>query len=379
MGTKKRARLRPIGGDWPMSAEENTARLVRTPFGRLTDGTEIHAYDLSNARGFTVRILTYGAIVQAIEAPDRHGRMADVVMGYATLQDYVDKPQFFGALVGRYANRIAGGHFTLEGQDYSLALTNPPNALHGGLAGFDKVAWAVEEARDGAEALLRLRYISADGEEGYPGRLTTDVIYRVGADNALTIDYRATTEAPTVLNLTNHSYFNLAGEGTGDVLNHVAQLDADGFTPVDENLIPTGEIRAVAGTPFDFREPRRIGDRIRDARDRQILYGRGYDHNFVLRDRRPGTPTPAARVVDPASGRAIEVLTDQPGMQFYTANFLVGNRVGKSGRFYRQGDGFCLETQHFPDGPNHPEFPSTVLRPGETFASTTVFRFSVEG
>jgi aldose 1-epimerase len=361
-----------------MSAEEKTAQLVRTPFGRLADGTEIHAYDLSNAKGFRVRILTYGAIIQAIEAPDRQGRMADVVMGYATLQDYVDKPQFFGALVGRYGNRIAGGHFTLEGQDYSLALTNPPNALHGGVVGFDKVAWEVIEATDGAESLLRLRYVSADGEEGFPGRLTTDVTYRVGADNALTIDYRATTDAPTVLNLTNHSYFNLAGEGSGDILDHVAQLDADGFTPIDENLIPTGEIRAVAGTPFDFREPRRIGDQVRDARDRQILYARGYDHNFVLRDRRPGSPTRAARVADPASGRVIEVLTDQPGVQFYTANFLVGNRVGKSGRFYRQGDAFCLETQHFPDSPNHPEFPSTVLRPGETFRSTTIFRFSAD-
>lgn len=361
-----------------MSADEKTAKLVRTPFGRLADGTEIDAYHLSNASGFAARILTYGAIIQTIEAPDRQGRIADLVLGYASLQDYLDKPQFFGALVGRYGNRIAGGHFTLEGQDYSLALTNPPNALHGGVAGFDKVAWAVEAASDGAEALLRLRYVSADGEEGYPGRLTTHVTYRLGADNALAIDYRATTEAPTVLNLTNHSYFNLAGEGTGDILDHVALLDADGFTPVDETLIPTGEIRAVAGTPFDFRTPRRIGDRIRDARDRQILHARGYDHNFVLRERQPGSPTRAARVVDPASGRVLEVLTDQPGMQFYTANFLVGDRVGKSGRFYRQGDAFCLETQHFPDSPNHPEFPSTVLRPGEEFRSTTIFRFSVD-
>jgi len=361
-----------------MSADDKTARIVRTPFGRLADGTEIHSYELSNAGGFSARILTYGAIIQALAAPDRQGRSADLVMGYATLQDYVDKPQFFGALVGRYGNRIAGGHFRLEGQDYSLAITNPPNALHGGVKGFDKVAWEVEEAGDGAEALLRLRYISADGEEGFPGRLTTRVTYRVGADNALTIEYHATTEAPTVLNLTNHSYFNLGGEGSGDILGHVAELDADGFTPVDENLIPTGEIRAVAGTPFDFREPRRIGDRIRDAGDRQILYGRGYDHNFVLRARRPGTPTRAARVSDPASGRVLEVVTDQPGVQFYTSNFLIGNRVGKSGRFYRQGDAFCLETQHFPDSPNHPEFPSTVLRPGEEFRSTTIFRFSVE-
>ncbi len=360
-----------------MPAEKNTVNLVRSRFGRLADGREIHAYDLSNANGFAVRILTYGAIIQAIQAPDRAGRMADLVMGYASLQDYIDKPQFFGALVGRYANRIAGGHFTLEGQDYSLALTSPPNALHGGVVGFDKVAWTVDQADDGAEALLRLSYVSTAGEEGYPGRLTAEVTYRVDPDNALAIDYRATTDAPTVLNLTNHSYFNLAGEGTGDVLDHVVQIDADDFTPIDEALIPTGEIRAVAGTPFDFRAPRRIGDQIRDAREPQILYARGYDHNFVLRPRQSGRPTPAARVVDPASGRVLEVLTDQPGVQFYTANFLVGNRVGKSGRLYRQGDAFCLETQHFPDSPNHPEFPSTVLRPGEEFRSTTIFRFSV--
>ena len=361
-----------------MSAEEETTRIVRAPFGRLVDGTEIDAYRLRNARGFAVRLLTYGATIQAIEAPDRRGQVADLVMGYATLEDYVDKPQFFGTIVGRYGNRIAGGRFRLDGEDYRLAANNGPNALHGGLKGFDKVAWTVDEARDGAEALLRLTYVSPDGEEGYPGRLTTQVTYRVGADNALQVDYQATTDRPTVLNLTNHSYFNLGGEGTGDVLDHVAQLDADGFTPVDENLIPTGEIRAVAGTPFDFRTPKRIGAEIRDGRDRQIFHARGYDHNFVLGDRQPGVPTRAARVVDPVSGRVLEVLTDQPGMQFYTANFLAGTRVGKSGRLYRQGDAFCLETQHFPDSPNQPSFPSTVLRPGETFRSTTIFRFSVD-
>jgi aldose 1-epimerase len=361
-----------------MSAEETTARIVRKPFGRLADGTEIDAYTLCNTKGFSATILTYGAIIQAIEAPDREGRTADLVMGYAMLDDYVDKPQFFGALVGRYGNRIAKGRFTLDGNEYRLALTNPPNALHGGVKGFDKVAWTVEQTSDGTEALLRLSYVSAAGEEGFPGTLTTRVTYRVGADDALAIEYQATTDRPTVLNLTNHSYFNLGGEGSGDVLGHVAQVDADGFTPVDENLIPTGEIRPVAGTPFDFRAPKRIGAEIRDARDVQILYARGYDHNFVLRDRRPGTPTRAARVTDPASGRVLEVLTDQPGVQLYTANFLIGTRVGKSGRFYRQGDAFCLETQHFPDSPNQPNFPSTVLRPGETFRSTTIFRFSAE-
>ena len=361
-----------------MSAEEKTTRIVRAPFGCLADGTGIEAYRLSNARGFAVRLLTYGAAIQAIEAPDRQGQFADLVMGYARLEDYVDKPQFFGTIVGRYGNRIAGGRFRLDGEDYRLAQTNGSNALHGGVKGFDKVAWTVEQASDGAEALLRLSYVSADGEEGYPGRLAVEVTYRVGADDALRVDYQATTDRPTVLNLTNHSYFNLGGEGSGDVLGHVAEIDADGFTPIDEALIPTGEIRPVAGTPLDFRTPKRIGVEIRDARDQQILYARGYDHNFVLRDRRPGMPTRAARVVDPASGRALDVLTDQPGVQFYTANFLAGTRVGKSGRLYRQGDGFCLETQHFPDSPNQPTFPSTILRPGETFRSTTIFRFSVD-
>ena len=362
-----------------MSADAKTAWLDRVPFGRLADGTPIEAFDLGNGQGFTARILSYGAIIQALAAPDRAGRRADLVLGYATLEDYLDKPQYFGALIGRYGNRIAGGRFTLDGKAYQLPINNGPNAIHGGLKGFDKVAWAVEETRDGAEAVLRLSYVSADGEEGYPGRLAVAVTYRVGSENALTIEYQATTDAPTILNLTNHSYFNLAGEGSGDVLGHVAEIDADRFTPVDENLIPTGEIRPVAGTPLDFRRPKPIGAGIRDGRDPQICIARGYDHNLVLRDRQPGVPTRAARIADPASGRVLEVLTDQPGLQFYTANFLMGTRVGKAGRLYRQGDAFCVETQHFPDSPNRPEFPSTVLRPGEVFRSTTVFRFGVEG
>jgi aldose 1-epimerase len=361
-----------------MPAGDEMTRIERTPFGRLADGSAVEAFRLANARGFAVRVLTYGATIQAIEAPDRQGKMADVVLGYADFHDYVDKPQNFGVVVGRYGNRIAGGRFTLDGTEYRLAVNNGPNTLHGGIKGFDKQVWAVDEVRDGAETVLRLSYVSPDGEEGYPGRLETTVSYRVGGENALTIEYQATTDRATVLNLTNHSYFNLAGEGAGDVLGHLAQLDADAFTPVDETLIPTGEIRPVDGTPFDFRAATRIGDRIRDGRDEQIFFARGYDHNFVLRDRRPGVATRAARVVDPVSGRTLDVLTDQPGVQFYTANFLMGTRVGKSGRLYRQGDGFCLETQHFPDSPNHPDFPSTVLRPGEVFRSTTIFRFGIE-
>jgi aldose 1-epimerase len=362
-----------------MSASVKVARIARAPFGRLADGTGIDAYRLSNAAGLAVRILTYGGIVQAMAAPDRTGRSADIVLGYDSLEDYVGEPQFFGAIVGRYANRIARGRFSLDGEEHALALTDPPNALHGGVRGFDKAAWHVEAASGGEAAVLVLSHVSPDGDEGYPGRLETTVTYRVGGENALGIEYRATTDRATVLNLTSHSYFNLAGEGTGDVLNHALQIEADYFTPVDASLIPTGEIRAVAGTPFDFRTIRPIGAGIRDGHDAQILVGRGYDHNFVLRALEAGRPTLAARAVEPGSGRVLEVLTDQPGLQFYTGNFLAGTRAGKRGRVYRQGDGFCLETQHFPDSPNHPEFPSTVLRPGETFRSTTIFRFSTEG
>jgi aldose 1-epimerase len=342
----------------------------------LPDGTAVDAYRLSNAQSFAVTVLTYGATIQAIEVPDRNGRVADIVLGYSGLDAYLDQPEYFGALIGRFGNRIAHGQFTLDGETHNLALTDPPNALHGGKTGFDKVVWHVEAAEAMTEALLRLSYVSADGEEGYPGRLAVTVTYRVGTDNTLAIAYEATTDRATVLNLTNHSYFNLAGEGVGNVLDHVAQINADAFTPIDETGIPTGEIRTVAGTPFDFRQPKPIGAQIRDGHDAQIRYARGYDHNFVLRDWSPGTPSWAARVIEPVSGRVLEVLTDQPGLQFYTANYLVGTRIGKSGQIYRQGDAFCLETQHFPDSPNHPEFPSTILRPGQLFRSTTIFALS---
>jgi aldose 1-epimerase len=296
------------------------------------------------------------------------------VLGYDTLEPYTKPNPFFGTLVGRYANRIANGEFTLDGKKYTLTKNNGPNSLHGGLRGFDKKAWrpSVISTRDG-EA-LQLTYFSKDGEEGYPGNLTATVTYALTDDNALSIDYQATTDADTVLNLTNHSYFNLAGHGSGRILDHQLTINANKFTPVNATLIPTGEWRSVDGTPFDFRKSTPIGTHI-DAQDEQIQFGQGYDHNFVLN--RPGSvPSLAARVIDPQSGRVMEVLTTQPGVQFYTANHISGEVKGKAGAIYRARGAYCFETQHFPDSPNQTSFPTTVLKPGETYRQTTVFRFS---
>jgi aldose 1-epimerase len=294
-----------------------------------------------------------------------------VVLGYDTVDGYQTKEDpYFGAIVGRYANRIANGRFTLDGKEYKLAINNAPNTLHGGAKGFDKRVWEVREATDDH---LTLHYLSPDGEEGYPGNLNVTVKYALTKHNELRIEYTATTDKDTVLNLSNHAYFNLAGPGNGDILKHELMLTADRFTPVSATLIPTGELRSVSGTPFDFRKPTAIGARIND-KDQQLEYGRGYDHNFVLNN--SGKTALAARVTEPASGRVIEVVTDQPGVQFYTGNFLDGTIRGKGGKLYERRYGFCLETQHFPDSPNQPKFPSTVLQPGQTFRSTTVYRFS---
>ncbi|MFD0683411.1 aldose epimerase family protein [Actinomadura fibrosa] len=364
-------------GAQPAGGVGSGPSIAKEPFGALADGTKVDRYTLTSGKGVRVRILTYGGIVQTLEAPDARGRTANVVLGFATLKDYVDKNggPYFGAIIGRYANRIAKGRFTLDGKTYQLAINNDPNSLHGGLKGFNTKVWKAQPVSGGGSVGLRLDYTSPDGEENYPGTLKTTVTYTLTKGNELRVAYHATTDKATVVNLTNHSYFNLAGEGTGGIYDHLLQLNASRFTPVDSTLIPTGQLAPVKGTPFDFTRPHAIGERIRVG-DQQLLYGQGYDHNFVLDQRRPGEPTQAARVTDPRSGRVLNITTTEPGIQFYSGNFLDGTLVGTSGRVYRQGDGFALETQHFPDSPNQPNFPSTVLRPGQAFDSATTYSFS---
>jgi aldose 1-epimerase len=346
------------------------------PIGTTRKGETVERWRLASG-AVEVEVLTYGGIIAAIRTPDRHGRRGNIALGLPDLAAYLDRNRFFGAITGRYANRIAGGGFTLDGVEYRLAQNNGPNAIHGGLEGFDKRVWRARAAGGPDEAGVALAYVSADGEEGYPGELTVEVVYRLNAAGELRIDYAATTDRPTIVNLTNPRYFNLAGEASGDVLGHELLLVADAFTPTDPTSIPTGEIRDVTGTPFDFRTPTAIGARIREPHE-QIVHGRGYDHNWVLRKSRAGALELAAVAREPVSGRVLEVLTTEPGVQFYSGNFLDGSLVGSGGRTYRQSAGFCLETQHFPDSPNHPHFPTTVLRPGETFRGTTIFRFTVE-
>jgi aldose 1-epimerase len=350
------------------------------PFGELADGTVVHRHTLDSGRGLVVRVLTYGGILQSIEVPGRDGRPVNVALGFADLDSYVrDNSPYFGALIGRYANRIAGGRFTLDGRAYSLPVNNPPNSLHGGTEGFDKRVWTATGAGGQDAAGVELAYTSPDGEMGYPGTLSVRARYRL-TDNELRIDYRATTDAPTHVNLTNHSYVNLAGEAAGSIEDHQLQLFAGHYTPTDATSIPTGEIAPVAGTPFDFTSPHAVGERI-DTPDEQLEYGQGYDHNYVL-DRPPGAAGAlalAARVTNPSSGRVLEVLTSEPGIQLYSGNQLDGTLTGPGGAAYGPRAGLALETQHFPDTPNQPQFPSTVLRPGEVFESTTVYRFSVTG
>jgi aldose 1-epimerase len=345
-------------------------------FGRLPDGTDVGLFTLSNARGLEVRAIAYGAILVSIRAPDRRGRLDDVVLGCDDLDGYLTRSRYFGAVVGRYGNRIANGRFTLDGRTFQLATNNGRNHLHGGIKGFDKVVWRAQPyARDGHTAVA-FSYTSPDGEEAYPGTLTARVSYTLTERNELVVEYEATTDKPTPVNLTQHSYFNLAGEGRGDILQHELSLDADRFTPVDDTMIPTGQLAPIAGTPFDFRQPAAIGARI-GADHEQLRRGAGYDHNFVLRDGpAPGGLRSAARVVEPATGRTLDVATTEPGVQFYAGNHLAG-QIGKGGHAYGPRTGFCLETQHFPDSPNHPHFPSTILRPGATYQSKTVFTFGV--
>ena len=345
-------------------------------WGSTPGGERVHLYSLTNATGVRARIATYGGVVVSLEVPDRAGRLGDVLLGFDSLQGYLGEHPYFGALIGRYGNRIAQGRFTLDGRAYTLAVNNGPNALHGGLRGFDKRVWAAKpfDAADGPG--LELLLLSLDGEEGYPGSLTARVRYTLTDANALRIEYLAVTDAPTVKNLTNHVYFNLKDAGRGTALDHEVEIFADHFTPVDATLIPAGELRPVEGTPFDFRQPVKIGARI-DRADEQLGHGGGYDHNFALSRRTRDGLELAVRVHEPATGRVMEAWTTEPGVQFYTGNFLDGTLDGKGGTRYAKRSAFCLETQHFPDSPNQPAFPSTVLRPGEQYRSATEYRFSV--
>jgi aldose 1-epimerase len=349
--------------------------VTEASFGALPDGTPVKIFTLTGTRGMEVRAITYGAILVSIAVPDREGRLADVVVGHESLEGYLTRSRFFGAVAGRYANRIAGGQFTLDGRTYPLAKNNGPNHLHGGIKGFDKVVWRAAIGKDRRGPSVVFSRTSPDGEEGYPGTLAVTVTYTVTGKNELVVDYGASTDKPTHINLTQHSYFNLAGEGAGDILGHRLTLDADRYTPVDAGQIPTGVLAPVEGTPFDFRRETPIGARI-DADHEQLRIGGGYDHNFVLTRSAPGLSR-AARVVEPTSGRTLVVFTTEPGVQFYSANKLDGSITGKRGHVYGTRSALCLETQHFPDSPNKPQFPSTVLRPAEPYRSTTVFAFGV--
>ena len=345
--------------------------VTRQPFGKTRDGTPVEQFTLTNARGLEVRAITYGAVITSIRVPDRTGTIADIALGFDTLEGYLGAHPFFGAVVGRYGNRIANARFALGGRTYQLAANDGANHLHGGVRGFDKYVWTAAAIAGGNG--VRFTRVSPDGEEGYPGRLQTSVSYVLTEASELVIDYEATTDRATPVNLTQHTYFNLAGHNAGTILDHEVTIAADRFTPVGGTLIPTGVLAPVDGTPMDFRRPAKVGARI-DADTEQIKFGRGYDHNWVLNKKGSGLEL-AARVVDPASGRTLEVSTTEPGVQFYTGNFLDGTVKGKGGTAYGRRSGLCLETQHFPDSPNQPAFPSTILEPGATYRSKTVWKF----
>lgn len=353
------------------------SEVKRAPAGYSAEGGAIETVTLTNKAGLSARVLTYGATLQSVMAPDRDGKFADVLLGYDKAEDYVNHPNFFGVTVGRFANRIAGGRFTLDGKSYQLPLNDKVNSLHGGTKGFDKHLWKILSMKDGPTASVVLALTSADGDQGYPGKVEATVTYSLDEAGALTIAFEAKTDKPTVINMTNHAIFNLNGEGSPlGATFHKLTIPAAAFTPVDAKLIPTGELKPVAGTVFDFRQPRVVADGIRDGNDQQIRYGQGYDHNFALDKGLTATPQLSARLEDPASGRVLEVLSTEPGVQFYTGNFLDGTYVGKKGHLYRMGDGIALEPQKFPDSPNKPSFVSPRVDPGKPYRHTMIYRFS---
>jgi aldose 1-epimerase len=373
-GTKDKQAARHV-------AKGSKGSVTKAPFGTLPDGRKVDIYTLRNANGMRVKIMTYGATIQKIVVPDDQGHFKNIALGFHDLDGYVTNTTaasgttYFGATIGRYANRIGGAQFTLDGTTYHLPANNGPNTLHGGINGFDSKLWDAKGSIGPKGPEVTMRYTSPDGEEGFPGTLMTQVKFTLTDNNGLRMHYRATTDKPTVINLTNHTYFNLAGEGSGDTYDTLLKIDANHYTPVDANLIPTGQIAPVAGTPLDFRQLTPIGQRIRDGFE-QLVLAHGYDHNFVINGGQSGHLVKTALAKDPQSGRTLKVKTTEPGVQFYSGNFLDGSLVGTSGGTYRQGDGFTLETQHYPDSPNKPSFPTTVLRPGQTFKSSTIYQFS---
>jgi aldose 1-epimerase len=393
----RRSRLRPVVagttaavvavalGSFPAIASGHVkhhhghaASVSSEEWGSTTEGP-VQRWTLKNGHRMTVRILTYGGIIQSLDVPDRSGHLANVALGFDNLADYVAKSPYFGCIVGRYANRIALGKFSIDGNDYQLPVNNDPNSLHGGTVGFDKHIWATTPFKHGSNVGLVMTLTSPDGDQGYPGTMDAQVTYTLTKHDTLKMNYQATTDKPTIVNLTNHNYWNLAGEGSGDIYGHKLFLNAQEYTPVDPTLIPTGSIDPVAGTPMDFRHATGIGDRIRDGFP-QLVIGRGYDHNWVLdRGANDSSNFVAARVTEPTSGRVLTIRTDQPGIQFYSGNFLDSTLVGTSGRMYRQGDAFALETQHYPDSPNHANFPSTLLLPGDLYNTTTTYQLSTTG